>query len=292
MMDIEELCSLCELYALGGLRDGERAAFEEHLAACAHCQAEYAELSKVAEFLLYDGENVAVPEGMRERVLTAVFAQAVDGSRAADRADLPPAPGADSAGAARTSRASETLETAGSRQEVARSVRTQDAQTPAAAAPLAPRSARRRRHGRVPAWLASAVAAIVTFAVVQGFHLYVQPPSPVGQTVATARLKGVASAQPQATATLWVTQANAGSQIVMRFQHLAPTHGKEAYQVWLVRGDTVYSAGVFRPNPSGEAVFSFLLPSTAYEVVAVTLEPQTIDQMPKGPKILVGSLNV
>ena len=65
----DNLCSLRELYALGGLSDAERSTFEAHLETCPECQQEVKALEAVTEALLFDMEPVSPPAGMRQRVL-------------------------------------------------------------------------------------------------------------------------------------------------------------------------------------------------------------------------------
>ncbi|WP_284199652.1 anti-sigma factor family protein [Alicyclobacillus sacchari] len=67
-------CELCSLYALGGLAEEEVIPFERHLATCPDCQEELASLRAVTDVLSLDFDFVSPPPGMRERVLTAVFA--------------------------------------------------------------------------------------------------------------------------------------------------------------------------------------------------------------------------
>ncbi|MBL0389050.1 anti-sigma factor [Tumebacillus sp. ITR2] len=67
-------CDDVELYALDGLDDAERSRFQEHLATCADCQARLAELQDVTDALLFVPDDVEPPQGMRERVLSAVTA--------------------------------------------------------------------------------------------------------------------------------------------------------------------------------------------------------------------------
>ncbi|MVP02504.1 anti-sigma factor domain-containing protein [Paenibacillus lutrae] len=68
-----QTCEWVELYVLGGLADSERKLFEQHLSTCLHCQAEVAELQSVLEHLPLAAEPVAVPAGMKQRVLGQVL---------------------------------------------------------------------------------------------------------------------------------------------------------------------------------------------------------------------------
>ena len=66
-----DLHHLSGAYAVDALDDVERASFEEHLAVCADCRAEVAELSATAHSLASLTE-VAPPPSLRASVLTGI----------------------------------------------------------------------------------------------------------------------------------------------------------------------------------------------------------------------------
>ncbi|MCD1259932.1 anti-sigma factor [Paenibacillus athensensis] len=66
-------CDDLEMYALGGLDEEERQAFERHLEACPACREGLDELLAVIGLLPFAAEPVAVPEGMQARVLGSVL---------------------------------------------------------------------------------------------------------------------------------------------------------------------------------------------------------------------------
>jgi anti-sigma factor RsiW len=76
-------------YLLGALPEGERSAFEAHLATCAHCRKDVAELRVVAEALPLGVPQVAPPAALRERLLETVNAEAEVLSAAGAAADTP-----------------------------------------------------------------------------------------------------------------------------------------------------------------------------------------------------------
>jgi anti-sigma-K factor RskA len=65
-------------YVLGSLRREERAAFEEHLAACASCREQVGELSGPAELLARATPAYDVPPGLESRILAAVARNAAE----------------------------------------------------------------------------------------------------------------------------------------------------------------------------------------------------------------------
>lgn len=71
-------------YALGALEPVEAEAFATHLATCDVCREELAEFESVVSTLPMSVPRHAAPDGLRERVLTAVAAEA--------RSDRTPAP--------------------------------------------------------------------------------------------------------------------------------------------------------------------------------------------------------
>ncbi len=66
-----DLHHLSGAYALDALDDGERALFEQHLAGCADCRAEVAELSAAAHSLAALTEE-APPPALRASVLSGI----------------------------------------------------------------------------------------------------------------------------------------------------------------------------------------------------------------------------
>jgi anti-sigma-K factor RskA len=81
-------------YVLGKLEADEAAAFEEHLAGCADCRRQLAELRGLPELLATAAPDTPVPDALRARTLAAV-------RQAAARAEPPPAAEAAAAGPAR-----------------------------------------------------------------------------------------------------------------------------------------------------------------------------------------------
>jgi anti-sigma-K factor RskA len=64
-----ETHDLVAAYALDALDDEERELFEKHLAVCAQCSAQLAELQSAAAALAYAVEGPEPPAGLRDRIL-------------------------------------------------------------------------------------------------------------------------------------------------------------------------------------------------------------------------------
>jgi anti-sigma-K factor RskA len=74
-MDREALHELTAAYVLDALDPSELEAFEEHLATCARCREEIAELSTAASALAYAVPAVSPPPALRGRILEAARAE-------------------------------------------------------------------------------------------------------------------------------------------------------------------------------------------------------------------------
>lgn len=286
MTQIADLCSLRELYALGGLEQNELVEFETHLQGCAECQAAMPALMQLQDMLLYDFEDVEMPEGMRNRVLQHVFAEPTEsGMEQGDSELIVHAPivanGVDSpvTGVAEPGKRTSPLAESGS-SEV-----TQSLSSSVGTFPLTSRRTRRERARRVSPWVAAASAAVI----VAGAGLLLQPSllkgskSPLGSVIANMPMQ-TASASVTGKAQMWLTSTADGKQLLVQFDGLRPVQGTQVYQVWLLnKGGQPYSLGVFTPDAKGKAVFASTVPTTAYSTIAVTLEPKAIDPAPLGP---------
>lgn len=259
----DKMCDLCALYALGGLDNADRVAFEEHLATCAECQAEWARMKPITDAMLYDFDEVEPPSGMRDRVLTAVLAE-IDAD--AERAAASP-------------------EVAKERAEVSRE---STASAPNAST-VPPWSARRGRR-RMRAWWMAPWAALVLVAAGLGWALHrVAPSEAIGQVktqIQLAPTAGMGSAQ------MWVIDSPQGKEMLIRFHGLKRPEGSQVYQVWVIhQGQPPQSAGVFLPDAQGNAVFASLMPNEPVNIVAVTLEPKAIDVRPLGTMVFKAQLS-
>jgi anti-sigma-K factor RskA len=77
-------------YVLGSLEEHELTGFREHLAGCAQCRAEVAELQPVADELPASAAPVTAPPELRARILATVRAEAELLHAAGPAADQPP----------------------------------------------------------------------------------------------------------------------------------------------------------------------------------------------------------
>jgi anti-sigma-K factor RskA len=77
-------------YVLGALEEHELESYRAHLAECATCRLEVAELQAVVDQLSASAPPILVPEALRERVLETVQSQADVLNAAGQMADRPP----------------------------------------------------------------------------------------------------------------------------------------------------------------------------------------------------------
>jgi anti-sigma-K factor RskA len=78
-------------YVLRGLPDDEHARFEAHLATCAECRREVADLQVAADTLPLAAVQVGPPPELRDRIMTIVRSEAELLAAAGERADEPAA---------------------------------------------------------------------------------------------------------------------------------------------------------------------------------------------------------
>lgn len=71
MSDHDALRSLAGAYALGVASDAERREFEAHLATCAECRQELAEIRRVNDALAMAAPAASPPAGLRSRIVAA-----------------------------------------------------------------------------------------------------------------------------------------------------------------------------------------------------------------------------
>ncbi|WP_206886086.1 anti-sigma factor domain-containing protein [Alicyclobacillus mali (ex Roth et al. 2021)] len=274
----DKVCELCALYVLGGLDEAERRSFEEHLAACPDCQAELAEMKPIADAMLYDFDELSPPPELRQRVLTAVFAEV---GAESDANGASASPRASKEGAAPRDRATDdrpAVESPSAFEPASDSKSTVEAW-----------SSRRERR-RIRTWWMAPWAALVLVAAGLGWSLHrVAPYQTIGEVktqVQLAPTAGMGSAQ------MWVIASPQGKEMLIRFHGLKRPVGSQVYQVWVIHnGQPPQSAGVFVPDAQGNAVFASLMPNEPVNVVAVTLEPKAIDVRPLGTMVFKAQLS-
>lgn len=271
---------LLALYALDSLPEDERAAFDDHLATCADCRRELADLGPTLEHLA-DPVEVAPPPDLRARVLSQIT-----------QVEQEPAPAPVPAPAGRRAAADGAHVADGDRGD--------------GVAPVVPIGGR-RRAAEEPApvrWLAAA-AVILAFALVAagatGIVLWnenVRLEQAVAQAQDEAEQQVADSAQAQRVAAVLaapdarlvgfdtdlggtvrvaVSDARNGGA-VLADDLPAPPQGR-TYQLWLLEDGTPVSAGVVEQR---SGVLGTLEDVAAAQAVAISIEPTGGSDAPTG----------
>lgn len=81
-----------------------------------------------------------------------------------------------------------------------------------------------------------------------------------------------------------------GTHLVVQAENLPTLEGKEAFQVWLIKGDTPQNAGTFLSHNGTGAVYYTLDSANDYDTVAITLEPDAMGDEPRGTMILAAKI--
>lgn len=262
-------CDLLIDYINDQLPEDEKQAFETHLATCSECQKELDEINQLTADLGFSADPIEPPSEMKERVLTAAFAQTQPNAEPTEEKPVH--------SINETSTKDSTVQ---SSFEV-------------------PRSRRKRRN-----WILPVMAAALFFSLIGNVYSLSQfsdetapPPSPgeteppdnefsVDSLVQSLNLQPQENVTYQATASI-VSKANQ-QELVVQAQDLAqPSQTDEVYQVWLLSGEDVYRAGTFTPSEDGNGMSTFTIDSSIpFDTIAITIEPDATSESPKGDIVL------
>ena len=264
-----DLHHLSGAYAVDALDDDERASFEQHLAVCADCRAEVAELTATAHSLSSLSETTP-PPALRSAVLSGISqvrplppltSEDAGASVCADGT-----PHAPSAAAEPDARADDTAPDAGG-----------------TVVPM-----RRRRTS----WFVAAAAAAVIAVGGLAWSPWSDDPdrlSPVDQVVAAADAMRVSSTK--GTLTAEVAYSRQLGKAAIDVTGLPPAPQGSTYQLWYVGADQVArSAGLLTADADGHG--SMLLqgdPNTA-AAVGMTVEPAGGSDQPTSDPLVVLAL--
>jgi anti-sigma-K factor RskA len=244
---------LAGAYVLDALPPEQVVAFEDHLRTCAACRAEVAELSQVVDVLPLALDEVAPPAGLKERLLAEA------------RGDTPARP------------ALTALE---------------------GGAP----PAQRRWTFRLP----QTILAVAAVLLIAGLGIRVSQlqqqvnngqaalqKAVVAALAAGAQQKPIAGTQYAPAASGSMVQPLHANTAYFVVKGLPATPSDKVYQLWLVKGKTPTSAGVFTYSGSGPKVVQVPMAASSFAVAAVTLErgPHGSSDGPTGHMLLAGKLS-
>ncbi|PJN63321.1 hypothetical protein PAEAM_11470 [Paenibacillus sp. GM1FR] len=320
----EEWSDLAPMYVLGGLEAEEVAAFEAHLATCEPCRQEVRELQEVTGFLPLAAEPVAPPQGMRARVLGNVLGHGQESAEAKPAAapaepeapvvlqeDLAPqhkraaqpGPGLPPVTAVPAARVEEAAQAqpwqpqARARARSSSAWRIASAGLAAAALLLGVYTA--QLQSKIDSLTQQAAGSSATQeqlvqAQAQNAQLQEQlasalEPAQGMQTGEAVKLNpATQDIVAQGLATIVIDSK--GTHLVVQAENLPNLEGNEAFQVWLIKGDTPQNAGTFLSRDGTGAVYYTLDSANDYDTVAITLEPDAMGDEPRGTMILAAKI--
>jgi len=260
-----DLHHLSGAYAVDALDDAERTSFEQHLAVCADCRAEVAELSATAASLASLTET-APPPSLRASVLTGIARVrplpplSEDAGAPAPAAPAPTAPDDEVAG-----------------------VESDDVE-PDAGGSVVPIRRRRRT-----AWFAAAAAAAVIAIGGIAWSPWSDDTagqSPMTQVAAAADAQRVASTKGGVTTE--VVYSKQLGQAAISVTGLPPAPDGKTYQLWYVgAGGTITSAGLFGVDAEGNGQALLAGQAAPTDKVAVSVEPAGGSDQPTTDPLVV-----
>jgi anti-sigma-K factor RskA len=226
-------------FALGAVDAEEAASVRAHLATCAECQAEIAELWLAVDSLPGMVEPVEPPPALRDRIAAAIVAEAA--------APIPAPPALS---------AVPSLERVPS----------------IAPAPLAPEPVRKPVSfwSRATPWAAAAAILLLLSAGLLVWNLRLreqiqQATAPVAETIALAPTDAAPEAHGE------VTYLPQDDLFILDVRDLPPLEPDQVYEVWLIGEDGVPApAGVFDQPTDQHAIVA---DRAQYDTLAITAEP-------------------
>ena len=268
-----DLHHLSGAYAVDALDDAERTAFEQHLAVCADCRAEVAELSATAQSLTALTEATP-PPSLRASVLSGItrvrpLPPLTQDAGAPAPADLaPPTPPAPAVGNPEVTTVTRTeVEGAG----------------PDAGSNVVP--IRRRRTS----WFAAAAAAAV---ITIGGLAWSPWSGDTGSQSPLTEVAAAADAQRRSSTkdgvTTEVVYSKQLGKAAISVKGLPPAPDGKTYQLWYVgAGGTITSAGLFGVDADGNGQALLAGEADPTAKVAVSVEPAGGSAQPTTDPVVV-----
>ena len=242
-------------FALGAVDVEEAATVRAHLATCAECQAEMAELWLAVDSLPSLIEPIEPPPALRDRIAAAIAAEA------ASPAPAPPTPSA--------APAPEPVPTI-------------------APAPPAPEPLRKPASfwSRATPWAAAAAILLLLSAGLLVWNLRLREQiatAPVTETIALAPTDAAPEARGE------VTYLPQDDLFILDVRDLPPLEPDQVYEVWLIGEDGVPApAGVFDQPTDQHAIIA---DRDRYDTLAITAEPGPLGtEAPTGEIVATASL--
>jgi hypothetical protein len=243
-------------FALGAVDAEEAATVRTHLATCAECQAEIAELWLAVDSLPGMIEPMEPPPALRDRIAAAIRAEA---------ASPPPTPSAVSAS------------------------RVPELAPPIAPVSAAPEPVRKPASfwSRATPWAAAAAILLLLSAGLLVWNLRLreqiqQATAPVAETIALAPTDVAPEARGE------VTYLPQDELFMLEVRDLPPLKPDQVYEVWLIGAEGPVPAGVFDQPTDQHAIVA---DRDLYDTLAITAEPGPLGtEAPTGEIVATASL--
>ncbi len=261
-------CDLKEMYVLGGLSEEETAEFEQHLPECSVCGPEVAELRKVVNLLPLAVEQITPQTGMKQRILGNIL----NASELGSAASKPVFQGVGANHAAKV-------------EEPQRKPETETKRSSSFLQRLA-------IYGLSAAVLLLCVYSFQLTRNINDLKLDIalatgpdKQPIRVNEVVSLSQAAKDIVAEGLAT----IVIDSRGTHLLVQADKLPELKGKEAYQVWLIKGEQKFNAGTFLSHQGKGALYLTFEPES-YDTIAVTLEPDAEGTVPRGSLVLAAPL--
>ncbi|WP_058309176.1 anti-sigma factor [Gracilibacillus massiliensis] len=240
----------------------EQQRFEEHLESCETCQQELLELQSLTEDLPFISEPITPNQGMKNRVLNNVVTQPQEEAEKNTKEET-------------------------------------DAKT-VLEKPLAEETNKSKFKRKYSSFIQNGLAAALVLSLIGNIYLLNQPNgTSTEQEEAIDQILNVVSLQDteimDASGQASFIQNGEEKLLVVHAENLSDIDKEEAYQVWLLEGETPHRAGTFVPNDNGNGAVAFSLTDLEeadvnWDTIAITLEPNPNNQTPEGDIILAAGI--
>lgn len=285
-----DMNDMIEMYVLGGLDQEEQERFEAYLQEDEQCRLAVEELREVMDILPFAVEDVAPPIGMKSRVLSHILTPSHTEQVTSDDRGTTPI----------------VVEKSSDDHTVKPAV-VYSAQDDKAWA----KDQGKHKFWRIATTLVAAAAVIIgvyasnlrgeidslhqQLAIsstqvnsLQGKLATVSMPTQ-GLKVDKAVKLNPATADIVAQGLATIVIDDKGTHLLVQADNLPKLKGKEAFQVWLIKGDVKQSAGTFLTQDGTGAMYYTFQPED-YDTIAITLEPDKQGDQPRGPIVLAAEI--
>ncbi|GAF20799.1 MULTISPECIES: anti-sigma factor [Shouchella] len=247
-------------YVNGQLTDTETKEFEAHFKTCSTCEEELNEIRALTDDLGFDVDPVEPPPEMKERILSAAFAEKAPVESQSSDGKKPIAVGST------TNKQEQHIQ-------------------------------KRKKKAN---WLIPAMAAALFLSLIGNIYtvsqlgepddVAIEPSITVDSLVQRLNLQPAAETIPfQATASF--VNKDHYQQLVVEAEQLSQPEDTQVYQVWLLKDGEPYRAGTFTPAEDGSGISTFDIdPEMGYDTIAITIEPDETSETPEGDIVLVEEL--